>query len=510
MFLKLKKINFEYLTIFVLAVFSGILISLYNFSVLFILLSVLFISISFKYFNQVLFLLILYIPFQVALNISAGIDLASGRVLILYLFAVWVIKSLAEKKFAIRFSLQTLLILLFLFIAVFSMLQAWDMERAFRKILVFLSIFPLYFIITSLPIFSLNKVGTRQCLVSTIAKGRGMVKNNYIYKILNALITSGFVLSLIGIIQFVLQFLIGIDPIMDFWSKFVSPIFYGNTFGAEVIANPSWLVNISGATVLRAFSLFPDPHMFSFYLGLLIPVILAIVLVNRNDKCTFLNGKLLYLILFIMLLAEALTFSRGGYIGLIAGIGVTIILLWKYINFNKKIILGLATGISILFIIFSNQSIVNRFLSSFNFNEGSNTERIKNWSQGYEMFADNFLTGVGIGNYSIYLYPTAGYRTPIYAHNLYLDIGAEMGIFALLVWLILIGITIWQLFKTGKRTEDIFIRALSFGLIGSLIWFSAHSFFDTAIYSPTILTIFVVIISLSMMVINNNSDRTNI
>jgi len=577
MLLKIKKINLEHLGIIALAIFAGFMISFYDLSILFLLASILFVIISFKYFNQVLFLLILYIPFQIALNISAGIDLASGRVFILYLFAVWIIKSLAEKRFVIRFNLQTLLICLFLFIAVFSMLQAWDAERAFRKILVFLSIFPLYFIITSLSISFLSgclksskihgiyplgfQKWSRQTMPYETLKGKFHLldgldadKNNYIYKILNALIISGFILSLIGITQFALQFIIGIDPIINFWSKYVSPVFYGNTFGAEVIANPSWLVNIGGVTVLRAFSLFPDPHMFSFYLGLLIPIALAIVLVNKNninchselvsesvvdkgsaslqfpkqiirwigrfcgnrqrilkqvqnDKHVFLNSKFIYLILFTMLLAELLTFSRGGYIGMIAGIGVTIILLWRYISFNKKIILGLATGILILFLSFTNQSIVNRFLSSFDFNEGSNIERIKNWNQGYKMFADNFFTGVGIGNYSIYLYPTVEYRTPIYAHNLYLDIGAEMGIFALLVWLLLIGITIWQLFKTGKRSKDAFSRALSFGLIGSLIWFSAHSFFDTPIYSPTILAIFVVIISLAVMIVKVSSIK---
>ena len=538
MLLKLKKINTGYLAIVLLAVFSGVFISFYNLSVLFLLGSVLFLIISFKYFDQILFLLILYIPFQVALNITSGIDLASGRVLILYLFAVWAVKSLVEKRFVIRFNLQTLLIGMFLILALFSMLQAWDMERAFRKILVFLSIFPLYFIITSLSIPSHSVIARGRLLCK---KGLGVVvnKNNYIHKILSALFVSGFILSLVGIIQFILQFIIGIDPIMEFWSKYISPLFYGNTFGAEVISNPSWLVNIGGATVLRAFSLFPDPHMFSFYLGLLIPTVLATVLcdscwlhsptgavelkcksfakrfhspkgtmepTSQNDKCAFFNSKLLYLILITMLLAELLTFSRGGYIGLIAGVGVTIILLWKYISFNKKVILGLVAGISVLFISFTNQSIINRFLSSFDFDEGSNTERIKNWDQGYEMFADNFLTGVGIGNYSIYLYPTAEYRTPIYAHNLYLDIGAEMGIFALLVWLALIVITIWQLFETGKRSKDAFSRALSFGSIGSLIWFSVHSFFDTAIYSPTILAVFVVIISVSVMIIKVNQD----
>jgi O-antigen ligase len=471
--------------------------------------SILFTIISFKYFNQALIILILYIPFQVALNITSGIDLASGRVLILFLFLVWIIKSLAERRFIVRFSLQTIFILAFLFVAIFSITQAWDGERAIRKVLVFLSVFPLYFIITSIK-----------------------NKNNYISKIINALVVSGFILSLIGIIQFALQFFIGIDPIIIFWSKYVSPVFYGNTFGAEVISNPSWLVNISGATILRAFSLFPDPHMFSFYLGLLIPVVLAITLISNSGVHTlvckkgnlnemnsyrlkpelqiskwsesncFFNDKFLYLILITMLLAELLTFSRGGYLGMIAGISITIILLWKYINFNKKIILGLISAIAIIFLLTTSQSILNRFLSSFNFNEGSNTERLKNWNQGYEMFANNFLFGVGIGNYSIEINPTIEYRSPVYAHNLYLDIGAEMGIFALAIWLLLIGVTIWQLYKTGKKSEDVFSRALSIGLIGSLAWFSAHSFFDTPIYSPTILAIFVIIISLSVLILS--------
>ena len=519
-----------------MAILAGFLISIYNLSVMFLLISILFILASFKYFNQVLLLLILYIPFQVALNITSGIDLASGRVLILYFFAVWVIKSLAEKRFVIRLNLQTLLIVAFLVLAVFSMLQSQDTERAIRKILVFLSIFPLYFILTSFPIPLLRK------------EGQGIVKNknNYIHKIFKALILGGFLISLIGIVQFFLQFIFGIDAVMEFWSKYVAFIFYGQTFGAEVLSNPSWLVNVSGVTVLRAISLFPDPHMFSFYLGLIIPIIFSLVLFNekkchsefisesvvdkglnnfqlfkqniwkmvkycgyrkkilkqvQDDKYEIFNNKFLYIILFVMLLAELLTFSRGGYIGMIAGIGVLVVLSWKYLSIFKKSTIGLLFSIFLFVILFTNQSIVNRFVSSFNFSEGSNVERIKNWQQGWEVFSDNFFTGVGIGNYSIYLYPTIEYRTPVYAHNLYLDIGAEMGVLALIVWFLLIGVTVWQLYKASQKTNDDFRRALSLGLIGSLTWFSAHSFFDTSIFSPTILAIFVVIISLSSMIL---------
>ncbi len=514
----------KYASVFILAILAGVAVSLYNFSVLIMLALILFIVISFKYFNQVLTLLILYLPFQIAFNIMPGIDLASGRVFILCLFMVWMIKSLAEKRFIIKLSLQTLLILAFLFIAMFSITQAEDGERAIRKILVFLSVFPLYFIITS--IFS-----------PFIKGGQGGFQIAHIHKILKALILSGFILSIIGIVQFTLQFLIGVDPIMIFWGKYIAPVFYGNTFGAEVVSNPSWLVNISGATVLRAFSLFPDPHMFSFYLGLLIPIVLAIVLCNKSDvSCClhssfssrrslsaegsgdlraflsqffaerlrrsnlFFNSKLLYFILFAMFLAELFTFSRGGYLGMIAGVGIVIVLLWRKISFNKKIVLGLASAIAVIFLLTTSQSVASRFLSSFDFNEGSNTERIKNWNQGYEMFADNFLFGVGTGNYSLTINPTIAYRTPVYAHNLYLDIGAEMGIFALIIWIALIAATIWQLYEASKNSGNEFLRIVSAGLIGSLVWFSVHSFFDTPIYSPTILAIFTVIISLAILV----------
>ncbi|MEA1936633.1 MAG: hypothetical protein U9N04_00795, partial [Patescibacteria group bacterium] len=224
----------QYWSVFLLAVLAGTIISLSSFSILAMLALVLFIIISFRYFNQVLILLILYLPFQIAFNIMPGIDLASGRVFVLALFAVWIIKSLAEKRFVIKLNLQVLLLLAFLALAIFSITQAGNEERAIRKVLVFLSVFPLYFVITSLKNSKEN-----------------------IDKILKALILSGFVLSLIGAAQFAAQFFVGVDPIMIFWSKYLAPIFYGNTFGAEVISNPSWLVNINGATILRAFSLFP-------------------------------------------------------------------------------------------------------------------------------------------------------------------------------------------------------------------------------------------------------------
>jgi len=477
----LSKNKIEYSGMILGSIAAGYLISLYSFSVL-ILMGVLVSAICiYKYLDAALLVLILYTPFQIALNVSSGIDLASGRVFILVLFAIWFIKSLAHKKVNINFSLQTMFLSLFLCLSVFSMLWAFEDERAIRKILVFLSVFPLYFLVSSVE----NK--------------------KFAYKVLDALFLGGFLISLIGLAQFVLQFLIGIDPIMEFWSGIIAPIFYGNEFGAEVIANPSWLVNVNGVTLLRVFSLFPDPHMYSFYAGLIIPILFSFGLFYgkelENSGSMILRSRFVAIVFFLIIVfSEILTFSRGGYIGLVAGFGSPIVLSWRYFSGKKKIITGSFFAIFMLVAATTGQSFVTRFVSSFDLGEGSNSERLKNWEQGYNMFSDNFLYGVGIGNYSYEIKPSADYRTPIYSHNTYLDIGAEMGVFTLLVWIMLFGISIVQLYAYSKNTKNNAERAFSIGLIGSLIWFSVHGFFDTAIYSPTVLATLMVILAMAAII----------
>ena len=530
----------NYLLLVIPTILAGFLIAQFSLSVFLIFALIIGILFVFKYPDKTLLVLIFYLPFQIAFNISSGIDLASGRVLIMVIFGIWFFKSLAERKIIIAKNIQTFLLFLFLSLALFSFLQAWDLERAARKFLVFLSIFPLYFLITSLSVpnsFSLRREKINSPLMK---EGIGRVQqisnfqspiSNFISKILNAIFLSAIILSIIGIVQFTLQFIIGIDPIMNFWKDNIASIFYGRSFGAEVISNPSWLVNIGGVTILRSFSLFPDPHMFSFYLGLIIPIPLAFLLIplsgggwgwvksargkptpnpsqERNNLAQLYpkRGLILFLIFLtflILLIAELLTFSRGGYLGMIFGIGTVIILGWRFISFNKKIFLGIISATLILFILFAAQPILNRFISISDLSEGSNIGRLAIWQEANEVWQNHFFWGVGLGNYSVEINPAADYRTPIYAHNVYLDIATEMGVFSLLTWLGLFLITSVQLFQRSRKADDNFTRALSLGLCGSLIWFFVHCFFDTPIYSPKILAMLMVIFALSATVIKS-------
>jgi O-antigen ligase len=258
--------------------------------------------------------------------------------------------------------------------------------------------------------------------------------------------------------------------------------FLGKSFSEAVLKNPSWLVNISGRTILRATSIFPDPHMFSFYLGMLLPVALILFIKSKAQK---------YFVSFIILgVADALAFSRGGYLGILAGLIFLGIFFWQKLGVRYKI------ASTLLFILIAATFLVpgpisERFFSSFNTREGSNQGRLETWKQAIEVIERHPVMGVGIGNYPLEIKPSAGYREPIYAHNTYFDIAAETGILNALVWLALL---VWAIVSFIKKSKK---NIVNLALASSLVMFSVHSLVETAIYSPVVLTLLAVILGLS-------------
>ena len=405
----------------------------------------------------------LYLPFQIALNPAKGVDLASGRVFILILALLWLISGLKKRRIFIPAKIQTWLILSFLFISGFSLFWASNLDWGLRKLLFLLSIFPVYFVVSGI-------------LYPSPYKGEGAYG-----RILKYVVWGAGLAGAVGIVQFLLQFIIGLDPTAALWRNYVTPLFLGSNFSRTVLEYPSWLVNIGGTNYLRAFGTFPDPHMFSFYLGLTLP--LAIGLYYACKKNSYLIFSM------IILLADLLTFSRGAYLGLVAGL----IFMALYFMINKKlsakIILAgfmLAILASVL-IIFS--PIGQRLVSSFNAEEGSNKGRFENWTQAIEIIKNN-PQGIGIGNYSYEIEPSADYRKPIYAHNLYLDIAAETGIINSVI-LILILIFTTRSFVIKAKDNIIYLG----GAI-SLVIYSTHSIFDTSLYSVQVLPLILIIIAL--------------
>jgi len=393
--------------------------------------------------------------------VSAGFDLVTTRILVPVLFLLWFVRGLAQKKVRIPNRAETWLVVVFLFLSALSLALGRDADAGFRKLLYLFSIFPVFFVAAD--VFCEKKW-----------RDRGLA----------AIAASGAIAAAVAFFQFSLPFFLGVGKAVKIWEN-LAPFFLGKSFGELVAANSSWLVNIGGVTRMRAFGFFPDPHNFAFFVDLCLFVALGYFAGRKNTSRFWLG-----LAAITMIVAAILSFSRGAYFGLIAGALFFAIAFLKRSSILGKsaVIAGLV--LAIVFLLNSN-IISQRLVSSFNFKEGSNAERYKNWTQAVEIVRDNPLGGVGLGNYARTVDPAlAGDRSSIYAHNLFLDIAAETGILNAIVFLALLLVSVRRGVKNGN--------ALGLGIAAGLVGFAVHSMFDTALYSPQVLAIFLVIIALNL------------
>lgn len=435
-----------------------------------------------------LFLLILYLPFQIALNPAPNFDLASLRVLVVLLSLFWFVKN-SKKFFKIIYdgvrlkNIQTIGLVLFFVATLLSLIGAENIFWGLRKIMFFMSIFPLYFLTIAL-VDNLKKVK----------------------KITWVLFGGGAVFALVGLFQFLSVFIFGLERVYNFWAWNIVPVFSGFNFGAMLLTYSSWLVNVDGQTIMRAFSFFSDPHMFSFYMGMVLPLG-AVLLVRGNISIPrSYSAKGLYVSFFLIFAALLLSFARGAYLAIIAAFLLIAVFLWFFAR-NKKVAVALC--LILLIFIIPGTPISDRFYSSFDLDEGSNAGRLEMWQRSGQTGLGHFWNGVGLGNYAFAVDSGFGYRNPVTAHNLYLDIFSEIGFLGLLCWLFLLLGTIWQLFQKLKKTKQTKEKYIIIGLLGSLIYFLVHSFFETPIYNPSVLALLMVILGISSAIARTSRGDTN-
>ena len=410
--------------------------------------------------EKIIFFFCIFLPFQFALDPYPGVDLAVARVLSIVIFLIW----LFQKKFRIDFKKYqdtvSVLFFLFLVVATFSIFLSPNIGWSLRKLAFLFSFAPLYFV--------LRDIGRDKRIRESIIRG---------------LLWGAGGVALIGLGQFFSQFIFGIDPVYSFWGRWISPFFLGKTFSQTVLAYPSWLVSSNGKTYLRAFATFPDPHMFSYYLGMLLPWSILLACTNTKKK----ERALFTAISVLLLLADLFSFTRGGYIALFFG-GLAALPLVK-----KNIAIILFSGMTVLLALFffvPNNPVGPRLSSSFDVTEGSNQGRISNWQQALNVITSHPL-GTGIGAYSLSVDPSANYREPIYAHDLYLDITAELGILGIILFAALL-IKALVCFWNGSKNNPFWIAGFS-----SLSIFCVHSFVESPLYSVQVLPLLLCMLALS-------------
>ncbi len=387
-----------------------------------------------------------FLPFQISVNVFPESDIAISRLFVALLFLWWLASSLKVKRINLPCGLSSVFLLAFLCWSAFTLFYAPQLNFALRKELFLLNFFLL--------------------LVITPSFFSSPYDEQYFT---SSLMYSALIVSFLGIAQFLAPFFIGLERVINAFT-FLAPLIYGANFGQSIITFNSWLVNVQGQTFFRAIAFFPDPHIFAFYLAFVTPL-------------AFLSGKKRYRVFgIIFLITLALTFSRAGYIGAIVAFFV-----YALLSEKRKYIM---CAFPVIFLLLFITPAWSRLVSSFDSNEGSGQARLAIWGKALTVIKEHPFWGVGLGNYAFAVAPTSDYRTPIYAHNLYLDIWAELGIVGLLLFLCAILHALYTCLIFRKR------HWMYNTILVSIIWFSCQAFFDTPLFSVHILPLLLIFLVL--------------
>lgn len=136
--------------------------------------------------------------------------------------------------------------------------------------------------------------------------------------------------------------------------------------------------------------------------------------------------------------------SRGGFLGLIA----SFLFLIAHSKHRIRSFVWLA-ALLVPLTIFHSGSVWHRFTNPEHRDQIAEHARLVTWKAGLRMMEQHPLTGIGILNFKsvVEQYEDPGERVIHIAHNTYIEVGAELGIPALVIFL---GILIWSFISLEK------------------------------------------------------------
>ena len=238
---------------------------------------------------------------------------------------------------------------------------------------------------------------------------------------------------------------------------------------------------------MRVYSTFENPNVYGEYLILAIPIIVGLLWTEKGIfKKLFWLGSL-----GVTMLALALTFSRGCWLGIILAIGLLAIMIDR-----RFILLGIVALLFLPFVL--PESIINRFLSIGNMGDSSTSYRVYIWMGTLAMLADYWFSGIGLGITSFNtIYPIYSYNniSAPHSHNLYLQLVVEFGIVGLIVFL-------GMLYNFYKETIISICKKrniLTSSLIAGVSGFMLQSMFDHTWYNYRVVLIFWIIIAFGLV-----------
>src|SRR5688572_14678571 len=195
------------------------------------------------------------------------------------------------------------------------------------------------------------------------------------------------------------------------------------------------------------------------------------------------------LVMPALLIALAFTFTRSAWVGAFCGVALLFVLR----DFRLLALLPVALG---LFMVLAPPNLSARISSTFSLTDPSNADRVAMMRTGMRIIRDYPLTGVG-PNMIIEVYPEYRDATAVNAlnphlHNIPLQIAAERGLPALVVWLWFIVLLVRDLLK--RRLGG--FPSLANGALAAVVAMLAAGMFEHNFGDSEFLMLFLVLVTL--------------
>src|SRR3989344_5950767 len=433
------------------------------------------------------------IPFFLAIPITMTLDnfntwrILSGIIFLKFLIS----KSEFLNNFKIRIPKSKTSIVLggFLLLAILSVIPAPDKMLAVNRVIYFLNLSLIGFVIYDLA-----------------------QKRDFVKRLIKNISIPVIIVTIVGFIQLGSTYLMDIYQFMGFWAGKVQ----FNQFGADwsyIVYNlgNTWYAYYGEQISLRMFSLFPDSHSFPQFILLGLPAIFVIFF-NRK--------KILVPLVSSVFLAAILTGTRGIWA---AGAASAVIAVFGIFRFkriktnqeNQKIFKKISLHFIIFFTLFiiafpifaspqfrlyklDSDLLSKRVRSIINFGETSNKERIRIWKLSLESIKNRPLLGVGIGNFPVVLNQDLFLaKAGSSAHNIYLQIAAEMGIPALIFALWFLWLLMQKAHNNFVASKDREITIYNGAALIFVPWVLIYCLTDVALFDERAFLLFVTTVALT-------------
>ncbi len=214
--------------------------------------------------------------------------------------------------------------------------------------------------------------------------------------------------------------------------------------------------------------MFSNPNDLALHLVMMVPIAIGFSFASRG----LLKKLVLFFAALLFIGGIVVTFSRGGFLGLFFAVAFGA---WKLAPRNRVLVMSFLAAVALALMVTVPSTYRSRISTT---EDDSAVARVDDLKRSVFVAVRHPLLGVGMENYI--LYSNANKAT----HNAYTQVAADLGLPALLIYVMLLVTTFKSLNEIQRATaiQKSHYFYLSVGLQASLIGYMVASFFASVAY----------------------------